>query len=90
MRHVTFDNIKGTTNILVDHISRLRSMDLYDMLNAEERGKQFEDIMFDELFPITIEQEGATVSVNQIQHVFVNLDDDEIKGLQKEIPRTPN
>ena len=45
MSHITFELIEGKGNILVDHISRLRFMGLYDMLNPEERGKDFEHSM---------------------------------------------
>ena len=37
--------------------------------------------MFDELPIITAVIEGSTVSVNQMQHVYIKLDYDEINGL---------
>ena len=82
---MTFEHIKRTANILADCISRLESKGLYDMLNPEERGKEFRNFMFDALPPFTSQQGGSTVSVNHhIQHVPMKLDYDEIKRLQQE------
>ena len=82
--HLTCEHTKGTANIVADHIFRLRSMGLY-MRNPEERGKFFGHFTFDEVnLSITTEQEGSVVSVNQIQHVPIELDHDEIKRLQQE------
>ena len=39
--HVTFEHINGIANILADCISRLRSIDLYNVLNAEIEEKEF-------------------------------------------------
>ena len=54
MSHVTFENIKGTANILADYIYKLRSLVLYDMQNLKERGKEFGYFMFDELPPLNM------------------------------------
>ena len=40
--------------------------------------------MFNELPLIKMEQKGSTVTVNQIQHVPIILDQEEIKKLQQE------
>ena len=59
-------------NILADHISKLKCMGMYDdILNPEERRKEFGHFMFDELPPITTDQEGSTVFGNQLQHVQI-------------------
>ena len=51
MSHVTFEHIKGTANILADHISRLRSMGLYNVSDPDEGKKEFRHFTFDELSP---------------------------------------
>ena len=43
--------IKGTANILADHILRLKSMGLYDSLNPLEHGKEIGHEIFEPLLP---------------------------------------
>ena len=84
MNHVIFEHIQETTNILIDFFSRIKSMCLYDMLDPKEEGKDFGHFMFDELPPIATEQEGSTVSINQIQHIPIKLNYGDINRLQQQ------
>ena len=45
MSHVKFEHIKGTPNILAGHISRLKVMELHDLLSSEEHGQEFGEIL---------------------------------------------
>ena len=66
MFHIKFEHMKGTENILADHISQLRSMGLYKVLDSKEGGKEFGHFMFNEYPPISAELERLNTSVNQI------------------------
>ena len=46
MSHVTIEHIEGTANILADHISRLTSMDFYNVLEPKEGKKGIWTIHF--------------------------------------------
>ena len=75
--------IKGTENILGHYILRLRCIGLYDTLDPEG-GKEFGHFFFEVMAPIPMEQKGSTVTVNQIQHIPIKLDQEVINRLQQE------
>ena len=76
MSHATFEHIKGTENILADHILRLWSMGLYGTLEQKEGEKELGCVMFEELSLISGEQNELPpfslkyneLIVNEIQH----------------------
>ena len=51
MNHVTFEGIKGTADILQDHIFRFGYVGLYNVLDSEEGGKEFGHFIFKEVSP---------------------------------------
>ena len=53
MSYVIFKHIKGTNCILADSISSPRFIHLYDFLDPEEEGKEFEQDIYEELPPKT-------------------------------------
>ena len=61
-------------------------MGLYDTLNPEEGRKEFEHFMFKELLPISMEQKRPIVSVIQIKHIPIKVDQELIQILQQEDP----
>ena len=54
-------------------------MGIYEALITEEGGKEFGHSLFDELSPISAEQEGLNASINQMQHTTIQLNWDVIK-----------
>ena len=71
MCHIRFEHIKGTANILVDHIPQLRFVGLYKVLALEGQEKEFRYLMFDELPPISAKQNDLNASKNQVQHITI-------------------
>ena len=49
MGHVTFGHITGKDRIFADNISYLRSIQLYDPLDLEGVGTEFEHNIFEEM-----------------------------------------
>ena len=83
MSQVTFKHMKGKENILVDSISCLRYIHLYDSLDLE--GKEFGNDIFEELHPIPaelpIQAEKGEIRIYEVQHRPSNLDQDKIKNV---------
>ena len=57
-------------------------MGLYDKLNPEDQGKEFGHFIFNELPPFSAKQDELNIYVNQVQHVTIHLNHDEMKRLQ--------
>ena len=52
MSHVAFEHIKGTDNILVESISYLQCIQLYDSLDSKGEEKEFTHDIFENTSPI--------------------------------------
>ena len=68
-------------------------MGLYYALDTKEGGKEFGHAMFEELLPISAEQneipptslKQKEICLNEIQHVPIKLDQEEIKRLENSV-----
>ena len=45
--HIEFEHIKGKNNVLVDSLSRLRSLCLHDNYDPEEPGQEYGKSIFE-------------------------------------------
>ena len=81
MLQVQFEHIKGTKNILADHLSRLKSMGLYDALSPEAHGLECGHVVFEPIPP---------VQINEIQQTEQHVSDPvvSLQYVKKEIKIT--
>ena len=85
MNHVTFEHIRGPANIFAYHISKLRSIVPYNVLDPEE-GRKNSDISFLMTYLPFQTNKKVETSMNQIQHIDIKFSHDEIRGLNKKNP----